>query len=404
MNNKKRFYFLILIINVLLLVACSKGAKNYKNGMKAFEASEYELAASELNEAINQDPEEKAYYLAYADALIMLEEYEEAITYFEQAITDNDKKKNKENNKKAYYGLGISFYYMEQYNNAIEQFNKALSIEVLKKWDIDILEYKANAQLQLKLNIEAKDSLDTLIEMDDGVGEFYKKRASVYKDLGDLEKAIEDLDKAIELEPYNYAYYFDKYFILIELNQEDEAKVALQETVNIEIKNETDKYNSAKVNYYLGNYDAAFEVFTDTAKEGINESNYYLARIMEQEGKLEAAVTYYKELLLLPINEQDISSYYLALSYNQLGYSQLELKKFEEALSSFNIGLSLDEPLLKKALLKNKVIALESLGNYEEAYELLQEYTLLYPEDDEAIKELEFALTRLPQASPPVEE
>jgi len=98
MNNKKRFYFLILIINVLLLVACSKGAKNYKNGMKAFEASEYELAASELNEAINQDPEEKAYYLAYADALIMLEEYEEAITYFEQAITDNDKKENKENN------------------------------------------------------------------------------------------------------------------------------------------------------------------------------------------------------------------------------------------------------------------------------------------------------------------
>ena len=158
------------------------------------------------------------------------------------------------------------------------------------------------------------------------------------------------------------------------------------------------------MNYYLGNYDAAFETFTDVAKEGIKESNYYLARIMEHEGNLEAAVSYYKELLLPPTDEQDISSYYLALSYNQLGYCYLELENFEEALSSFNIGLSLEEPLLKKALLKNKVIALESLSNFEEAYELLQEYILLYPEDDDAKKELEFIITRLPEVSPPVEE
>lgn len=404
MKNKKKIYIFIFIINIILLVGCSKGSKNYKSGMKAFEVGDYEIAASEFSEAINQDSEESDYYLAYGDTLIMLKDYKEAINYFEQVITDKDKKENKESNKKAYYGIGISFYYMEQYNNAIEQFNNAISIEVLKDWDIDILEYKADSQLQASLYMEAKDTLDTLIEMDDSVGDFYNKRAMVYKELGDYEKVMEDLDKAIELEPSNYGYYFDKYFILIDLNEESQAKVALQGTINIEINDETDRFNNAKANYYLENYDVAFEGFTNTVKEGIEESNYYLARIMEQKGDLEGAISYYKELLLLPINEYDISSYYFALSYNQLGYCYLELGNYEEALLSFNIGLSLEEPLVERALLRNKVIALESLSNFEEAYELLQEYIILYPEDDDAIRELEFVITRLPEASPQVEE
>lgn len=404
MKNKKKIYKIIFIINIILLVGCSKGTKNYKSGMKAFEVGDYEVAASEFSEAINQDPEKSDYYLAYGDTLIMLGENKEAINYFEQVITNEDKKKNKENNKKAYYGIGISFYYMEQYNNAIEQFNKAITIEVLKDWNIDILEYKADAQLQAGLYMEAKDTLDTLIEMDDTVGDFYNKRANVYKELRDYEKVMEDLDKAIELEPSSYGYYFDKYFILIDLNEENEAKVALQGAMNIEINDEIDRFNNAKANYYLENYDAAFEGFKNTVKEGIEESKYYLARIMEQKGDLEAAISYYKEFLLLPTNEYDISSYYFALSYNQLGYCYLELGNYEEALSSFNIGLALEEPLVERALLKNKVIALESLSNFEEAYELLQEYVLLYPEDDYAIKELEFVITRLPEASPPVEE
>lgn len=404
MKNMKKIYIFILIINIILLVGCSKGSKNYKSGMKAFEAGDYEVAASELSEAINQDPEENDYYLAYGDVLIALEEYEEAINYFEQVITDEDKKEDKENNKKAYYGIGISFYYMEQYNNAIEQFNKAISIEVLKDWDVDILEYKADAQLQASLYMEAKDAFDTLIDMDDGVGQFYKKRAIVYKELGDYEKAMEDIDMAIELEPSNYGYYFDKYFILVDLNEEDEAKVTLQSTMNIEANDETDRFNNAKANYYLENYDEAFEGFTDTFKEGVEESNYYLARIMEQKGDLEGAISYYKEFLLLQTKEHDISSYYFALSYNQLGYCYLELGNFEEALSNFNIGLSLEQPLLERVLLKNKVIALESLNDFEEAYELLQEYILLYPEDDDAIRELEFVTTRLPEASPQLEE
>lgn len=404
MKNKRKVYTLILIINIVLLVGCSKGSKNYKNGMKAFDAEDYEVAASEFSEAINKDPEENNYYLVYGDTLIMLGDYQEAINYFEQVITEEDKKANKENNKKAYYGIGISYYYMEQYNKAIEQFNKAISIEVLKDWDIDILEHKADAQLQSSLYMEAKDTFDTIIEMDDSVGQYYKDRAIVYKELGDYEKAIEDLDVAIELEPSNYGAYFDKYFILVDLNKEDEAKAALQSTINIEINDEADRFNNAKANYYLENYDEAFETFTKTLEEGIEESNYYLARIMEQKGELQGAISYYKEFLSLQTNEHGISPYYFALSYNQLGYCYLKLDNYQEALLSFNAGISFEEPLLERTLLKNKVIALESLGNFEESYELLQEYILLYPEDDDARRELEFITTRLPEASLEVEE
>lgn len=80
---------------------------------------------------------------------------------------------------------------------------------------------------------------------------------------------MEDIDMAIELEPSNYGYYFDKYFILVDLNEEDEAKVTLQSTMNIEANDETDRFNNAKANYYLENYDEAFEGLQIHLKKGL---------------------------------------------------------------------------------------------------------------------------------------
>ena len=52
-----------------------------------------------------------------------------------------DKKENKKTIKSLLWNR-YKLYYMEQYNT-IEQFDKRFQLSI-KKWDIDILEYKAN--------------------------------------------------------------------------------------------------------------------------------------------------------------------------------------------------------------------------------------------------------------------
>ena len=76
-----------------------------------------------------------------------------------------------------------------------------------------------------------------------------------------------------------------------------------------------------------------------------------------------------------------------------------ERQDYENALDSLNKGLELGASSIDQPLLRNKVVTLEHLSKYEEAYKVLIDYVDKYPEDQQAIRELEFVKTRLPGAS-----
>lgn len=409
MKTKKsiRTLLLIIFVSLIVLTACSKGKDNYKSGMNAYEDGDFELAAQEFSEAIKINPDRGDYFLSYGNTLVVLENYQEAINVFNQVITDKDSKVVKQNNKKAYYGKGIAYFNIKEYDKGIEQFDLALEVKELEDLNLDILLYKGDAQAEGKMYEEAKTTLTLAIEMEPKNPNIYFKRSNVYRELEEYSNAEADLDAAILQDPDSYNYYFAKYYLLMEQNKEEDAEKILDSITGIKIKDSDDLYNSAKANFYLENYDVAREVFANSINEGITEANYYLGKILEQTHDYQGAISYYEAFISSYLQEEKednkgdyiVEDYKLALTYNQMGYSYLELKDYEKALESFDKGIEFEASSVQQPLLRNKVVALEHLNKYEEAHKVLKDYVVEYPEDHEAKRELEFVKTRLPGAS-----
>lgn len=390
---------LILSINSIILTGCNEGRDNYNKGLDALEEKDYETAADEFEQAISLSPDRGEYYIIYGNTLLMSNNNDEAINVFNQVITDKDSQEAKENNKEAYYGKGIAYYNKGEYDKSIEQFDLSLDIGELEDKNVDILLYKGDSQIASGLFKEAIKTLTSAIELNSSDASIYLKRADTYTKIDDYVKAEEDLDAAIALEPDNYDYYFKKFEFLKEQDKDEEATRLLDEIIQIKIKDEEDRFNNAKANYYLENYDLAKGEFQKTVDEGIVEGNYYLGRLQEQEEDYEGAIAYYEKIINVPQDESKVSDYYLAAANNQMGYCYLQAENFEQALDNFNQGLELGVKSLEGPLLRNKVVALESLSDYQEAYEVLEDYVAQYPTDEEALRELEFVKTRLPEAS-----
>ncbi len=401
MNKNKLVvvFVFVLFLNGIVLTGCSKGSKNYDNGIKAFKEEDYETAANELAEAIKMNPDRGDYFLAYGNTLLLLENYEEALNVYNQVITEKDSKVVRENNKRAYYGKGITYYNTKEYEKSIGQFDLALAIDELEDMNLDILLYKGDTQIDGEFYEEAKSTLTSAIEIDSNNSNIYFKRANVYKELKEYEKAESDFNQAISVKPDFYEYYFAKFHLLEEQGKDNEARDILESITSIKVNNTEDIYNNAKANFHLGNYDSAQEGLLKSIKEGIIEANYYLAYILEEKDDYEGAIAYYEAFFASPLDEYDIGDYNIALAYNQMGYCFLELEYFDKALESFNNGLSFEVSSLSQSLLINKIVALESLSDYNQAYEVLNEYIAEYPEDEAALRELEFVITRLPEAS-----
>lgn len=398
-NKLIGFLFFVLIINTIVLTGCSKGGKSFDNGIKAFEEGDYEGAAIEFSEAISLNPDRGDYFIAYGNTLLLIGSYEEAINVYNQVITDKDSKVVRENNKRAYYGKGIAYYDTNEYEKAIGQFDLALSVNELEDMNLDILLYKGDTQIIAGVYEEAKSTLTSAIDIDSNNSSVYFKRANVYKELKEYENSEADLDHAISKEPDFYEYYFAKFHLFEEQGKDKEAAEVLERITSIKVNDTEDIYNNAKANFHLGNYDFAKEGFFNSLKEGVFEANYYLASILEANEDYEGAVAYYEAFFDNPLDEYDIADYNIALAYNQMGYCLLQLEYFEKALESFNNGLELRVASLEQTLLLNKIVVLESLSDFNQAYEELLEYVAQYPDDEEALRELEFVKTRLPEVS-----
>lgn len=384
---------------ILILTACSKGKDNYENGLDAYHNGDYEVAADEFSEAMNLNPDRGDYFLAYGNTLLILQNYEEAVNVFNQVITNKDSKIVRENNKNAHYGKGIANYNRHEYDKAIEQFDLALSIDELDDMDLDILLYKSDAQIGAKTHEKAIDTLTVAIQQDPSNANIYFKRSNIYKELGDYTRAEADLDEAMLQEEDSYEYHFAKYFLFKDQNKEDEAAMVLDNITGIKVVDAEDIYNNAKANYYLGNLEIASDGLLKAVDGGISEGYYYLGKIKEQANDYEGAIAYYESFLTFPPEEYDIADYYIASGYNQMGYCYLETREFDQALDSFNKGLEFSVPQVHQVLLTNKVVSLERLGDYNQAYKVLQDYVSLYPDDDQVGKELDFAKTRLAEAT-----
>lgn len=88
-----------------------------------------------------------------------------------------------------------------------------------------------------------------------------------------------------------------------------------------------------------------------------------------------------------------------ATLYNLLGLCELQMERPEKAVYYFENGCGFSdakEELLREMMF-NEIAAYEQLEDYTAAREKLETYVGLYPDDERAVKELEFLNTQAPQ-------
>jgi tetratricopeptide (TPR) repeat protein len=393
--KKVKIYIIVLFAIVCLLTGCSgrTSGSYYKAGMENFKTGNYTEAQKNIAKAIEINSERAEYYIGYGMTLIMLGKSEEALSYFDKAILDNDNSIVNKNNKLAIRGKGIAYLKSFQYNKAIDEFNKALDINELSELDMDILYYKGNAEEKAGLYEEAVKTYNSILKNNKSDADIYECRASLYAKLKSYDKSLADYDKAISLNKNNYNYYFGKYFMLLNSKNKEGAANVLNEAAVIVPKTPEDKYNLAKVHYYMEDYERADKEFKEALKNGFTASYFYLGGIYEKKDDYQSAIDNYELFIKDKTTEKS------AAVYNQLGYCLIVQGQYDQALTYILTGLEYNDLDLEKSLKHNEIIAYEKIGNFKEAYKLMTDFLASYPDDKDAAKEYEFMKYRLPEAS-----
>ena len=359
----------------------------YSDALSYYEDKNYTLAAQNFELAIERNPERAEFYIDYGLMKIETGDYEDALATFDKAILNKDIKMVQENNKRAYRGRGIAYFYMLEYERALEEFNLALEIDELSSLNLDILSYKGSVCEKLGLWKEAVSAYDEILRNADGNADIYTARAYAYLNIGGIQMSRDDYDRALALEPDNINIYLGKYALMKLQNDEIGAAAVLSQAERLPVETAEDRLLYAKIQYYQKD-ESAKELLLDAAEEGSTLAYFYLGEIVREEGDYEQALMYYNAYL----ESGNIESSAL---YNQMAVCSMETGDYDRALSYIQQGLLVSTPEQAKTLRHNEVAVYEKQGDFTAAYEKAGEFLEDYPEDERMLREYEFLSTRI---------
>ena len=198
-------------------------------GNEHYKKKEFDKAMEMYNEAIQVYPKELTLYLNRAGVNHEKKEYQKVIDDCSHVIenTFDFKKKGR-----AYGRMAFAYEEMEDWDNAIESFNKSLlenndhrvkeglrglqkkreKIEAERYINPEIAEEnnnKGNELYKAGKYVDALKEYKEAIRRNPNLAKYYSNRASTYQKLMEFNEAAKDCDKALELQP-DYLKVFQK--------------------------------------------------------------------------------------------------------------------------------------------------------------------------------------------------
>ena len=107
---------------------------------------------------------------------------------------------------KAYYFIGLAYYYKKRYDSAIEYLKKAVDFDnnLVKAWNLMGLSYEAKEEYENALKF-----LNNTVEIEPNFADGWYNLANIFKQMKNFEKAIDNYKKAIEIDPeFAKAWFF----------------------------------------------------------------------------------------------------------------------------------------------------------------------------------------------------
>lgn len=188
---------LLLGLAMILLVGCASGEGEqvktlraraaYATALSELEEGRVSTALASLRQAVLLDPDEPEYHNALGLVHLDLRDLPEAMAAFARAIALNPEHAD------AHHNLGVALAQSERYEEAIQEYQTALSLPLYRNADTA-----------------------------------YYNLAVAYYRLGRLKQAEETLRRTLRLEPTMVAAYFQLGVILFETGRRDQARGAFR--------------------------------------------------------------------------------------------------------------------------------------------------------------------------------
>lgn len=295
---------------------------------------------------------------------------------------------NEQESKEALRGLGIALISNGQYEEAIDPLIKALgkSNGRIRDIDYDINDYLAYAYEKSGDYENAIGIYTALVTLHPNDMDSYYRRALCYLMTGEKTAADEDFAKVTSKDPNNYDLHIQIFFSIKNAGFETEANAYLKAILE-EGSRKISDYDRGRMCYYLGDYSNG-RVYLEKAKDFSNPDTILML------GKTYEAIMDYSYAASLYASYLDAKGNNAAV-YNQLGVCRWRLEDYEGALAAFSFGLKLDDPEWNRELLYNEAVTYEYMLDFENALVKFEEFTKLYPKDEDGQHELTFLTTRV---------
>lgn len=288
----------------------------------------------------------------------------------------------------AYRQVGLNSMETGDYEEAITAFNAALSQHIgsITNTEIDICYYKAAAQYASGDIESAYNTYTDLISFDDEDSNAYYMRGCLLLQMGDSEKALLDYANAVKNNAEDYELYIHIYENLASYSLAEDGETYLNKAFDIKGDSAENLTWRGRIYLLLGQYDNAAEELKAALTKGSTDANLYLAQVYDAQGDVENAKNHYEAYMAAGAADSE--------AMNALAEIEISKGNYTAALDYINQGLAMENVPNKKALMQNKIIAYEYTSDFSGAWEVIQEYVALYPEDMDAQREYIFLKNR----------
>ena len=291
--------------------------------------------------------------------------------------------------QEAYRQLGIRQIQEGDYAAAADTLQKALdeSRGKIGAEETDICYYKALAQYKDGDTAGAIETYDSLLEYDDKNAEAYFLRGSAFLQEGEGKKCISDYNNAVKYAEDDYQMYIEIYENLAGAGYEENGEKYLDQALEQKASDGEDYCMQGYIYYLKEDYEQAASLIEKAVKEGYDKAWIYQSRLLRAQGDTEGADEAFDKYL----NEHPDD----AEALNEAGTIELNAGNYDSALKAFQQAAKADPKGENQQLQRNLIYAYEYTGDFDTAYDLMQDYLDRYSNDEEAQREYEFLKTRV---------
>ena len=307
---------------------------------------------------------------------------------YQGALGQLDSAENEgENARLVNRARGIAYMGLTEYEQAAFFFEASLggSSGMVENLDFDLNYYLAAAYSKSEKYAEAEAVYNAVLALRPQEKDAYYLRGNARLAQGNYVGAKEDFDRAVEMAPKDYDRLIEIYEVLEYYGYKDVGQQYLRTVLESGDK-QMDKFVSGRIYYYLGEYQSACIALEEAKEKGGVESYLYLGRAYEATGDYNYAANVYNSYL--GSNEGS------AEMYNQLGLCEIARGDYQKALEAFQAGMQVGNSAMMQTLSFNEIVAYEHLGDFKQAFVLMENYLKNYPDDVQARREYQFLSSR----------